>query len=45
MPIFDFLNPNIPGGLPTVVMPIIEATDSGLIGYLGSTPLRRFGHP
>ena len=33
MPIFVFLNPNIPGGLPTVVMPVIEATDSGLRGY------------
>ena len=33
MPIFDFLNPNIPGGLPTVVMPVIDATDSGLKGY------------
>jgi len=33
MPIFDFLNPNLPAGLPTVRMPIVDATDANLEGY------------
>lgn len=33
MPIFDFLNPNLPAGLPTVVMPIVDATDDSLEGF------------
>ena len=32
MPIFDFLNPNLPAGLPTVLMPVVEATDDALQG-------------
>ena len=33
MPIFDFLNPNLPAGLPTVRMPVIEATAAKLEGF------------
>ena len=33
MPIFDFLNPRLPPGLPTVVMPVVDATDANLEGY------------
>lgn len=29
----DYLNPEIPSGLPTVVMPVVEATASSLRGY------------
>ncbi len=30
MPIFDFLHPNLPAGLPTVRMPVIDATEANL---------------
>jgi Ureidoglycolate lyase len=33
VPIFDFLNPNLPAGLPTVRMPVIDATDAALQGF------------
>ncbi len=33
MPIFDFLNPNLPAGLPTVRMPVVDATDANLKGF------------
>lgn len=33
MPIFDFLNPNLPARLPTVRMPVVDATDDNLAGY------------
>ena len=33
MPIFDFLNPNLPAGLPTVGMPVVDGTDANLKGY------------
>jgi hypothetical protein len=33
MPIFDFLNPNLPAGLPTVRMPVVDATDDALKGF------------
>jgi Ureidoglycolate lyase len=33
MPIFDFLNPNLPSGLPTVRMPVVDASDATLAGY------------
>jgi hypothetical protein len=33
MPIFDFLNPNLPAGLPTVAMPVIDASDAALEGF------------
>ncbi len=33
MPIFDFLNPNLAPGLPSVRMPIVDATDAGLEGF------------
>ena len=33
MPIFDFLNPQLPAQLPTVLMPIVEATDASLEGF------------
>jgi len=33
MPIFDFLNPALPPGLRTVVMPVVAATDHTLAGY------------
>lgn len=33
MPIFDFLNPNLPAGLPTVRMPIVDANDKNLEGF------------
>ena len=29
----DYLNPNLPAGLPTVVMPVIDATPAALSGY------------
>jgi hypothetical protein len=29
----DYLNPNLPAGLPTVVMPVIDATPAALTGY------------
>ena len=29
----DYLNPNLPAGLPSVVMPIVEATPASLEGY------------
>ena len=29
----DYLNPNLPAGLRSVVMPIVEATPAALIGY------------
>jgi hypothetical protein len=32
MPIFDFLNPNLPAGLPTVRMPVVDASDENLEG-------------
>ena len=33
MPIFDFLNPNLPAGLPAVRMPIVDANDKVLEGF------------
>jgi ureidoglycolate lyase len=33
MPIFDFLNPKLPAGLPTVRMPVVDADDANLQGY------------
>jgi len=33
MPIFDFLNPNLPAGLPTVHMPVVDANDANLAGF------------
>jgi len=33
MPIFDYLNPNLPAGLPTVRMPVVDANDGNLEGY------------
>lgn len=33
MPIFDFLNPKLPAGLPTVDMPVVDATEANLAGY------------
>ncbi|MBC7604753.1 MAG: ureidoglycolate hydrolase, partial [Ramlibacter sp.] len=33
MPIFDFLNPNLPAGLPCVRMPVIDATEDNLKGF------------
>jgi hypothetical protein len=33
MPVFDFLNPNLPAGLPTVRMPLVDASDAALQGY------------
>ena len=29
----DYLNPNLPAGLPTVVMPVIDVTPASLAGY------------
>lgn len=33
MPIFDFLNPKLPAGLPTVLMPVVDATECSLAGF------------
>lgn len=33
MPVFDFLNPNLPAGLRRVAMPVVAATDETLRGY------------
>lgn len=33
MPVFDFLNPGLPAHLPTVHMPVVDATDAALAGY------------
>ena len=33
MPIFDFLNPQLPAGLPTVRMPVVDATAENLRGF------------
>jgi hypothetical protein len=33
MPIFDFLNPRLPAGLPGVRMPVVDASDVALEGY------------
>jgi len=33
MPIFDFLNPNLPAGLSTVRMPVVDANDANLEGF------------
>jgi hypothetical protein len=33
MPVFDFLNPRLPAGLPTVPMPVVDADDAALEGF------------